>query len=261
MEKLISSQPWFIIALTAIASYIIVAYAIALMVYIFLYIVFRKQVYKRKIQSDYTSPAIIRHEISYSFFTLLIHSLAGAFVIFAYHHGYTLVYPEISDFGYWYFAISILLMIIMHDTYFYWTHRFMHLPKIYPKVHRVHHVSLNPSPWAAYSGHPYEAAIAAGIFPIIALTLPSHWIALSIFLLYMLYMSVMGHAGFEFYPKSFIRSWLGRWQTTATHHNLHHKFFSGNYGIYFNIWDKIMNTEQKHYHREYDRVFERQENA
>jgi sterol desaturase/sphingolipid hydroxylase (fatty acid hydroxylase superfamily) len=148
-------------------------------------------------------------------------------------------------------------MIVLHDTYFYWTHRFMHLKRVYPIVHRVHHVSINPSPWAAYSGHPLEAAIAAGIFPLIAFLIPAHWTAMAIYLFYMLFMSVMGHAGFEFYPKNFLRTWVGRWQTTATHHNLHHQFFNGNYGIYFSFWDRVMKTEQKGYTKRFEEIADR----
>ena len=54
-------------------------------------------------------------------------------------------------------------MILLHDTYFYWAHRAMHHPKIYRHVHLVHHLSQNPSPWAAFAFHPFEAVIEAGI--------------------------------------------------------------------------------------------------
>ena len=65
----------------------------------------------------------------------------------------------------------------------------------------------------------------------------------------------MGHAGYEFYPRHFIKTWYGKWQTTATHHNMHHKYFNGNYGLYFSFWDKWMKTERKEYEEVFDQTF------
>ena len=257
MLSFLNGQPWYIIALASVVGYIAIAYIMALVPYIIFFKAFRENFFNKKIQKRYTPDKIIRFELRYSFFTLFIHSMGGALVIFLSDRGYTKIYTSISEYGYLYFFISIILMIVIHDTYFYWTHRFMHLKAIYPYVHKVHHVSVNPSPWAAYSGHPWEALIAAGIFPILAFVIPCHPLALTIFILYMLFMSVMGHAGYEFYPKNFPRTWFGKWQTTATHHNLHHKYFFGNYGIYFNFWDRIMKTERENYNEEYQRNFQK----
>ena len=58
----------------------------------------------------------------------------------------------------------------------------------------------------------------------------------------MTFMNVLGHLGFELYPKGFTTHWLGKWNNTSTHHNMHHKYYNCNYGLYFNIWDRIMGT-------------------
>lgn len=256
MFNFLNGQPWYIIAIVCVIGYISLAYIIAIVPYMIFYKTFRTKFIKNKIQKKFTSEKIIRHEISYSFTTLLIHSFAGVSIIYLQSKGYTQVYTSIDKYGVVYFILSIPLMLILHDTYFYWTHRFMHLKKIYPLVHKVHHVSVNPSPWAAYSGHPLEALIAGAFFPILTFVIPCHPYALVIFVIYMLFMSVMGHAGFEFYSRSFAENWFGRWQTTATHHNLHHKYFFGNYGIYFNFWDRVMKTERENYLEEYRKTFD-----
>jgi lathosterol oxidase len=67
--------------------------------------------------------------------------------------------------------VSLALMLLLHDAWFYWTHRLMHHPKIFRHVHLVHHRSINPSPWAAYSFHPIEAVIEAGIYLLIVFTI------------------------------------------------------------------------------------------
>ena len=51
--------------------------------------------------------------------------------------------------------------------------------------------------------------------------------------------------GFEIYPKGFQRHWLGRWINTSVAHNLHHKKFDGNYGLYLLFWDRLMGTLRK----------------
>lgn len=256
MFDFLNGQPWYIISIVSVVGYITFAYIIAIIPYMLFYKAFPMKFIHRKIQKKFTSDKVLKHEMSYSLSTLIIHSLAGVGVIYLQSRGYTQIYTSVSQYGTFYFVLSFPLMLIIHDTYFYWTHRFMHLKAIYPIVHKVHHVSVNPSPWAAYSGHPYEAIIAAGIFPILAFIMPCHPYALIVFVIYMLFMSVMGHAGFEFYSRSFATNWWGKWQTTATHHNLHHKYFFGNYGIYFNFWDKIMKTERENYLSEYQRTFE-----
>jgi len=198
MLDFLDGQPWYIIALVSVAGYIGLAYVMAIVPYMLFYKTFRTKFIHRKIQKKFPPGKMIRHELSYSFITLVIHSLAGVLIIFLHSKGYTQIYTDIGKYGYLYFIISMPLMLVIHDTYFYWTHRFMHLKAIYPRVHKVHHVSVNPSPWAAYSGHPWEALIAAGIFPLLAFLLPCHPVALIVFVVYMLLMSVMVHAGFEF---------------------------------------------------------------
>jgi sterol desaturase/sphingolipid hydroxylase (fatty acid hydroxylase superfamily) len=88
-----------------------------------------------------------------------------------------------------------------HDAYFYWALRLMHHPKIFKHVHLVHHRSTNPSPWAAYSFHPIEAVLEAGIFPLIVFTIPMHSLALVTVLIYMITRNVLGHLGMEILPK------------------------------------------------------------
>ena len=55
--------------------------------------------------------------------------------------------------------------------------------------------------------------------------------------------ATINHAGVEVYPRGFEKHWLGKWIVGATHHDLHHREFRFNYGLYFTFWDKWMNTE------------------
>jgi sterol desaturase/sphingolipid hydroxylase (fatty acid hydroxylase superfamily) len=55
-------------------------------------------------------------------------------------------------------------------------------------------------------------------------------------------MNVMGHLGYEIFPKGFINSSIGKWQNTSTNHNIHHQESNYNFGLYFTFWDRIMGT-------------------
>src|SRR4029077_10168023 len=79
----------------------------------------------------------------------------------------------------------------------------------------------------------------------------AHPLALAISGLYMILMNVMGHLGYELFPKSFVRNkWLN-WQNTYTHHNMPHHYSKHNYGLYFNWWDRLMGTNHPRYREEF----------
>ena len=46
---------------------------------------------------------------------------------------------------------------MIHETYYYWLHRWMHLPHIYKYVHKAHHESLTTTAWTSFSFHPIES--------------------------------------------------------------------------------------------------------
>jgi len=191
-------------------------------------------------------------EFAYSMSTVGIFAIIGVGLVLAGRNGWLKLYAEISDYGWIYFIFILLVMIVIHDAYFYWTHRMMHHPWIYKYVHKVHHKSISPSPWAAYSFHPIEALVQALFFPILLFTIPIHQNTAVIFLIYMIVRNVMGHLGFEFFPKGFVsKKWLN-WHTTTTHHNMHHQYFSCNYGLYFSWWDDWMKTTHKKYREEFE---------
>lgn len=206
------------------------------------------------IQKAFPKNKELVREFAYSMSTVVIFSLIGFCIYLSVNAGYTKIYKNVGEFGLSYLFISFPLTVIFHDFYFYWTHRLMHLKKVYKYVHRVHHESTNPSPWAAYAFHPWEAVIQALVFPIMLFTIPLHPIVITFFLLYMIVRNVVGHLGFEIFPRGWTKNkWLS-WTTAVTHHNIHHERFHTNYGLYFTWWDRWMKTEDKAYHQQFDEV-------
>lgn len=213
-----------------------------------------------KIQQKYPEKKKINEEIKNALVSFLIFSLIGIATFACREKGITLVYDNIHDRGWGWFFISIGLMILLHDTYFYWTHRLMHLKKLFPLFHRTHHLSNNPSPWSAFSFAPAEAAVQASILPLIAFTIPAHPAAIVFFLLFMTAMNVVGHVGYEFFPLGFTKNRFFKWSNTSTHHNMHHQYIKCNYGLYFNIWDTLMNSNHERYHNHFEDIKARTKN-
>ena len=119
----------------------------------------------------------------------------------------------------------------------------MHNPEIFRIVHKVHHDSFTPTPWTAFSFHPWESLIEALILPLILLVIPVNVYVLGLYLLLMTVSSVVNHLDIEIYPVAFQKSWLGKQFIGATHHHYHHSEYKTNYGLYFTFWDKLMGTE------------------
>ncbi|XOV92201.1 MAG: DUF2147 domain-containing protein [Bacteroidota bacterium] len=225
--------------------------------FLLFWILLKKVLNHRFIQSNWPKTSKLWFEFRYSLSTVLIFATIGTGVHLANQKGYFHIYKDIQEYGWMYFVLSLVIMLVFHDTYFYWTHRWMHHPKVYKYVHKVHHMSTNPSPWAAYSFHPFEAIVQAMVLPIMLTFMPVHGLALLIFLTYMILRNVHGHLGFELFPKSFITAKWINWHTSTTHHNMHHQYFKSNYGLYFIWWDKLMNTNHEKYEEEFQEVTSR----
>lgn len=247
---LTGNKNFWIILLVIFLRYFVLA-SIAFLVY---YVFRNRQNLVGKIQkrlprwNDYT------REVGYSVVTAVIFAVIGFLVFATPFAKFTFTYYKISDYGLGYFLVSIIMIILVHDTYFYWTHRWMHRRTVYKVVHRVHHLSTNPSPWAAMSFHPIEAVVEGMFIPIVAFMFPVHPLAIGIFLLFMMIYNVYGHIGYELYPKGFSKSRIGRWINTSVNHNQHHEYFTGNYGLYFLWWDRWMGTIREDYDTRFDAV-------
>lgn len=190
------------------------------------------------------------YEIKWSVLTSGIFALAGAVMGLLWQLGYTQIYLKFDEYPLWYMPVSFLIYLVLHDTYFYWTHRWMHFPKIYRKVHAIHHKSLEPSGWASFSFHPIESVIEAIILPILILVVPIHPTVFIFHLTFMTLTAVSNHLGFELLPKSSRFLGFPKYFISATHHAQHHKYFNYNYGLYFSFWDRIMGTNHEKFDSE-----------
>lgn len=227
---------------------------IAGVVYLIFYKWFPSFFSANKIQSRLVRSRDILREIIHSSQSTIVMACVYSLVIFTPLSNYTRIYLELSEMPWWWVPVSIILMLIIHDTYFYWMHRLVHHPRLFSHVHLVHHKSNNPTPFSSYSFHLYESILEALIAPILILLMPLHPLALLIFSTISFLFNVYGHLGYEIAPRWFRRSLLFEVFNTSTHHNIHHAKFKGNYGLYFRFWDRLMHTEHPDYIRQYDEI-------
>lgn len=189
----------------------------------------------------------IRRELFYSFITVLVFGCVNATLFgFGLIHQ-SLLYYRVASYPLWWLWVSIPIMLILNDTLFYWIHRAMHHRVLFSAVHWVHHQSVHPTAFAAYSFHPNEALIEALIVTAIVYIIPVHPTAFLIFQTVSTAYNVYGHCGREFYPAATASHWIGRWLNTSTAHAVHHSKGHYNYGLNFMFWDRWMKTADPSY--------------
>jgi Delta7-sterol 5-desaturase len=218
------------------------------------YVIFRRAFLARRIQARTPTTAQIVRELGLSLSSSVIFAAIDVTVIICSVKGIMRFQVLEPAPGPLVLAGSVVLLLVLHDTYFYWAHRFLHWGPVFRIAHVAHHRSLNPTPFAAFSFHPIEAVIQYGFVPLIALVAPLHVMALLIFGLVMTALNVYGHGGIELSPRGFVRNPVGRFLLTPTHHDLHHTTVDYNYGFYSSVWDRLMGTNYPGYQAAFERV-------
>ena len=186
----------------------------------------------------------IRREILWSLASAGIYGVPAGIVAWGWQNlGWTRIYERIDSYPLWYWPLSVLLFLAVHDTWFYWTHRLLHRPVWFRVAHAVHHESRPPTAWAAMSFHPWEALTGALVIPLLVFLIPIHVGALGLVLTIMTVMGITNHMGWEMFPRWLGEGRAGQWLITATHHQRHHDRYNGNYGLYFRFWDRLCGTD------------------
>ena len=231
------------------ARYLIAASLIAGLVWILR----RTSWASRKVQAREASRADFIREFSASIRTVVVYTVLAVPMVWAFRNGYLREYRgAMTPLAY---AGYLAAMLLAHDTYFYWTHRAMHMPRLFKSFHRFHHRTVTPTPWTAYSFAVPEAAMMMLFMPLYFAFVPTPVPVVFTFLAIMILRNAMGHAGLELHPRGWATHPVLKWITTTTHHDLHHAgSFNHNFGLYFTWWDKLMGTEHPDYVAKFNEV-------
>lgn len=210
--------------------------------YLVIWVWGRERFFHRRIQREPRRQAQPGREFALSSLSLLVFTGLLTMVLWFASLGFTRAYFEVDTFGWGYWWMSVLAMALVHDTYYYWAHRWMHRPRVFRHVHKLHHRFADPTPYAAYAFHPLEAVVEVAWFLPLAFIMPMHPGAVALYIVILTVLNVISHLGYEFYP---VR--VARYFITSTHHNLHHSRARGHFMLYFNIWDRLMGTNHSDY--------------
>ena len=187
--------------------------------------------------------ATVRHELRASLVASPIYAMPAAVALVAWKHGAGLMYVNPHRYGLWWLAISAVIYLLVQDSYYYWLHRALHHPRLFGWTHRGHHMSREPTPFAAFAFDAVEAATTAWLLPALTFLVPLNvFVALGLLAL-MTTSAVLNHCGFELLPQRWVRGAPGRWLISATHHSRHHTHMRCNYGLYLRTWDRWMGTD------------------
>jgi lathosterol oxidase len=208
----------------------------------------------RAISHRFAEASQVKSEILNSLKTILLFSVIGTFIYYLKSVNLTMIYDNFTDKGIFYYIASFLIVHTLHDAYFYFTHLLMHRAKWLYKYHRIHHLSADPSAFAALSFHPFEAIIQGLFFILISICIPVHSSVLITFYIFESYINMWGHIGYEYWIDNLPNRWPWKLLNTPTHHILHHQNPKYNFGIYYNFWDGIMKTNNPEYSQKFEQI-------
>ena len=222
--------------------------AFAAFTWIALWFVLRTPLAGRKIRAQTPPARQLAGEFLRSLRSIAAFATAAVAMSVLSHAG---VYPLSHMARQWgpvWFWTSLVLMILGHDAYYYWTHWAMHHNGFLRRLHRRHHCSHNPSPFTAYSFSLGEAGLMLSFVVLWPLVVPTSFPVISLFILHQIARNTLAHCGYELMPATADGRPVFDWMTTTTHHDLHHAQANSNFGLYFTWWDRWMGTENPNYH-------------
>ena len=237
-RSFMSDSMWFYL-LVAVVSFLLVSLRSLIFGWLGYYYFYKSGLNKKKkLNPKYVSKKIIKKEFLLTMRSGIVFSIYYSIIASLYKNDWTLIYTNIEDYGWIYLIFSFIALMLIHDAYFYWTHRYMHSKHGRWISHGLHHQFSNPTPWAALALSYNETLVSILIHPILLCILPLHP---SVFILYLLFNAMsntFGHSGFALKSKIPFLS-------ESKHHFLHHHNNEDHYGLYFNFWDNWFNKKER----------------
>lgn len=235
-----------------------------IVIYWLFYVLKNKPWQSHKIQARQIIPKLLYHDVRLFIRTLFLATLIFIGYSYLINNNFTQVQADSNTFTVFGLVLPIfvawcvlfVILLILQDTYFYWVHRAIHHRKLYKWVHMAHHRSNPTNPFTSFAVSFFEGLAEFGFLPLVALFLP---LPISFFWVYSVWYVVFTtyqHLGYEILPKKWVNLPVLKYINTAVHHDLHHSKLKYNFGLYFNIWDRLAKTQIPEYEASYTKVFE-----
>ncbi|NJL87934.1 MAG: sterol desaturase family protein [Leptolyngbyaceae cyanobacterium SM1_1_3] len=194
---------------------------------------------------------LIRQDIALSVLSAFLFALLAALIMSAYNAGGTRLYSSIGEYGWGYLGFSFCAILLLQDTYFYFTHRLLHHPRFFKSIHQGHHRSRVPTPWTSFAFELSEALIHGIFFVGLVWLMPLHFVTLIAVFTTMTLWAIATHLGFELVPPNGPLPWLQQGLIGPIHHGIHHRQHQVHFGLYFTFWDRVFGTTDPAYLEKY----------
>jgi sterol desaturase/sphingolipid hydroxylase (fatty acid hydroxylase superfamily) len=150
-----------------------------------------------------------------------------------------------SDNPIWFILLFPLTPMII-SLHFYFVHRWMHLPRVYPHVHKLHHRNNNVGPWSGLSMHPLEHLVYFTSI-LVHLVIAAHPIHILFHMMHQSLTASTSHTGYN----GLLVGDKNRFSLGTFPHQLHHRYLDCNYGnleVPFDQWFGTYHsgTEESH---------------
>lgn len=154
-----------------------------------------------------------------------------ALMLWALANGYA---PALSMPEQWaWLVLLIFLLPLWETTHFFLIHRLIHTTEFYKRVHALHHRNTNVGPWSGMSMHPLEHLIYLSTI-LVHLVIPSTPLLVAFHLMYFTLSAATTHTGYQ----GILAGGKLVLPLGTFHHQLHHRFFTCNYGGLEIPWDQ-----------------------
>ena len=148
---------------------------------------------------------------------------------------------------------DLFIALVLNDTGFYWSHRALHTPFLYKRIHKQHHQFKAPVPEAGEWAHPIED-IFGNILPTMAgcFLMGSHLYLVAFWLWLRLWKTMDAHSGYSLpFPLSIWHGLPG--MLGSEMHDFHHESKEGMnscFGAMTTFWDSVCGTDKAFHARE-----------
>ncbi len=158
-------------------------------------------------------------------------TLYECLMLWALANGYA---PQLSMPNQWYWLVLFILLIPMWETtHFFLIHRLIHTSKLYQRIHHLHHRNTNVGPWSGLSMHPLEHIVYLSTI-LIHFIVPSTPFLIAFHLMYFTLSAATTHTGYQ----GVVINGKLVLPLGTFHHQLHHRYFTCNYGGLEMPWDQ-----------------------
>jgi sterol desaturase/sphingolipid hydroxylase (fatty acid hydroxylase superfamily) len=187
-------------------------------------------------------------EVRLSLVSILVFGAYGALTLFLHRLGRIEILWTYSPRR---FALDMLLLTLWNEVHFYACHALLHRPWLYRKVHRLHHLSVVPTPFSTYSFHWFEAVMLSSVMILYLAVSPLSMGAIILFPVLSLFMNNIGHMNYAVFPALALNHLF----SSCRRHTLHHTHIKGNYGFAFPWFDETLRTRSPRF--DYDEPLEK----